>query len=418
MIYAVDAIMGAGKSSFGIQKLINNIKKDKKTIYITPYKNEIKRIMEECNKAGVKVYQPLAFNDKGKRDNFASLVASGKSIVATHACFDGISKDLFMFFKQHKYTLIMDEVHNVVQPICLTEEDREMLLEKKYISINQETDEVIWNKNNMSYEGRFSDIKNLCELGNIYYLSEKLCYWVFPCEIFKSMKDVYILTYLFEGQIQAAYYKSCGVKYKLVSLMNTSNKRGMEGKYKLVEYKSELQHDTIKEYANLISIYHGKLNDEFSMFSFSSTYFEKIKYNKEILKQIKNNIYNYFRNIVKTKAQDNMWTTLKSLEDSLKGGAYSKGFVEMTARATNEYSDKISMAYIYNRFINPTLITFFNKRGVEVNQDLYAISELLQWMFRSRIRKQMPINIYIPSLRMRGLLEKWCNCEIKMEECK
>ena len=412
MIYAVDAIMGTGKTSFGIQKLIELIKNKEKVIYITPYKNEIKRVMEECKKAGVSIKQPLAFKGRGKRDNLVNMMVKGENIIATHSCFDGLSKEYFHFIRNNNYILIMDEVHNVVQPLSLTKDDRD-LLKSRFVIINEETNEVIWRFGENDYDGRFSDVKSLCDLGNIYYLSDKLCYWVFPCEVFKIMKDVYILTYLFEGQIQSAYYKSCGIDYQLKSIINTNSKRGMEGKYELIDYNPELEKEVIEKYKSLLNIYDGKMNDYDSMTSYSSSYFERIKKNKpEVIKQIKKNIYNYFFNITKSKSNENMWTTLKSIEEELKGKGYTKGFVEMTARATNEFADKTSLAYIYNRYVNPCLITFFTKRGVELNQDLYAVSELLQWIFRSQIRKELPINIYIPSKRMRELLIKWTNGEL------
>lgn len=45
--------------------------------------------------------------------------------------------------------------------------------------------------------------------------------------------------------------------------------------------------------------------------------------------------------------------------------------------------------------------------GVELNQDLYAISELLQWIWRSAIRDGECIDLYLPSVRMRELLGMW-----------
>ena len=50
---------------------------------------------------------------------------------------------------------------------------------------------------------------------------------------------------------------------------------------------------------------------------------------------------------------------------------------------------------------------FFVDKGVVINEDEWALSELIQWMFRSSIREQKNINIYIPSKRMRDLLMKW-----------
>lgn len=54
-----------------------------------------------------------------------------------------------------------------------------------------------------------------------------------------------------------------------------------------------------------------------------------------------------------------------------------------------------------------------------MNEDLLAVSDLLQWIWRSAIRKHNPepINIYIPSLRMRTLLYQWLsNKEIKFKK--
>ena len=60
-----------------------------------------------------------------------------------------------------------------------------------------------------------------------------------------------------------------------------------------------------------------------------------------------------------------------------------------------------------NRFINPIVKQFFKDRGVTANEELYALSELLQWIFRSQIRDGKPIDLYLPSRRMREILETW-----------
>ena len=40
---------------------------------------------------------------------------------------------------------------------------------------------------------------------------------------------------------------------------------------------------------------------------------------------------------------------------------------------------------------------------------MFALSEMLQWIWRSRIRQGESINIYVPSKRMRNLLLDWLN---------
>ena len=43
--------------------------------------------------------------------------------------------------------------------------------------------------------------------------------------------------------------------------------------------------------------------------------------------------------------------------------------------------------------------------------DLYALSALLQWVWRSRIRRSQPIKLFIPSERMRDLFKRWLTAD-------
>lgn len=102
-----------------------------------------------------------------------------------------------------------------------------------------------------------------------------------------------------------------------------------------------------------------------------------------------------------------MFTTFKPYRKYVSSNGYSKGFVSCNAKGTNDYRGKKSLAYLINLYPHPDLIHFFESHGVQINQDLYAISELLQWIWRSTIRDGNPINLYVPSMRMRELLGKW-----------
>jgi len=62
-----------------------------------------------------------------------------------------------------------------------------------------------------------------------------------------------------------------------------------------------------------------------------------------------------------------------------------------------------------NRFADPNILKFFRSRNIELDRDAYALSEMLQWIWRSAIRDDKPITLYIPSRRMRTLLIDWIN---------
>ena len=50
---------------------------------------------------------------------------------------------------------------------------------------------------------------------------------------------------------------------------------------------------------------------------------------------------------------------------------------------------------------------FVNHYSLEFDEDMCALGALLQWAWRSQIRNGKPIDIYIPSERMRELLYNW-----------
>ena len=56
----------------------------------------------------------------------------------------------------------------------------------------------------------------------------------------------------------------------------------------------------------------------------------------------------------------------------------------------------------------PWMKNYLLKLGAKnVNQDMYALSILIQWVFRSAIRNGEEIWVYVPSRRMRTLFQTW-----------
>ena len=82
-------------------------------------------------------------------------------------------------------------------------------------------------------------------------------------------------------------------------------------------------------------------------------------------------------------------------------------FVPCNAKATNIYRNRWALAYCYNMFLKPPFKGFFQDNGIEVDESSYSLSCLLQWICRSRLRDGESIVIYLPSKRMRKLLQDW-----------
>ena len=131
--------------------------------------------------------------------------------------------------------------------------------------------------------------------------------------------------------------------------------------------------------------------------------------NDKDVEQLRKNIYNCFTNIWDVPPAERMWSTFKCAQHKLKGKGYTKAFLVFNSKATNNYKSRTCLAYAVNIFMNVNDKLFYKKYGIDVNEDGYALSTMIQWIWRSAIREGKEINIYIPSKRMRTLLIDWIN---------
>ncbi|ULT58706.1 DEAD/DEAH box helicase family protein [Neobacillus drentensis] len=406
-INIIDSIMGSGKTSWAIQYM-NEAPRYKKFIYITPFLNEVERVLNAAEREFVR---PENIKGKSKLDNLKKLILNGEDIVSTHALFQRFDNDLIELIEMQGYTLILDEVMNVIEQVKYTKDDIQVLLTAKtktgesLITIDK-NGFVQWNEKDYS-EGNFTQIRNLAVVNNLMIFENTAMYWLLPVSAFKGFEEIFVLTYMFNGQLQRYYYDLFNLAYSFHSVTNVNDS------YQLIDY-IPLDKEDRSHLREMIKIYYSKPIDKVDLnkigegrYSFSVSHLKKIVENNELRQLIKNNGFNYYINKCKIPVDLVMWTTFKDFEKILSPKNLKKQFVEVTARATNDYVNKSTCIYFANRFMNPILKQFFLSKNVTVDEDLFALSELLQWIFRSRIRNGQPINLYIPSQRMRELLEEY-----------
>jgi len=407
IIRIIDAPCGKGKTSWAIQYMNDVVNKDKKFIFITPFLDEVDRIKSGCKDRSFKA--PVRLSQGSKSASLKRLLTSGENIVSTHNLFSRIDADTIRLIQMGGYTLILDEVMDVVRQEHIDKHDIEMLISQDLISVD-DNGTVCATENSKGYSGRFDDIILDARMNRLIYVDNTLMLWQFPVDIFNAFDEVYNLTYMFDGQIQKYYYDFNNVQYRYHSVELT------DGRYKLTGYdpvNGDIEFRRIvKEY---LRIYNGPLNlIGKGKYDLSVSYHNKAS--APILKKIQNNTYNFFRNVSKgNKSKDNMWTCFKGQQDKLKGNGYAKGFVEFNARATNQYRHKTTLAYLVNRFPRTAINRYFQTKDIKIDADQYALSELIQWVWRSQIRNGKSINLYIPSSRMRGLLHDWIDGKVSID---
>ena len=396
-ITVIDSVMGSGKTSWAIEYM--NSHYDENTLYITPYLGETERIKEHTKK---EIKCPRNFGD-GKLENFLELLRSQEDIASTHALFLKLTEECKEAIREGHYTLFLDETIAAVEPYNVKyKDDIDYLLKKGSIAID-ENGFIQWVDDDL--DTRYNPIKILAQNHSLFFVNQKLLMWRYPPEIFSLFDKVYILTYLFDASILKYYFDMHGVSYETKSVRKAGES------FSLCDYYMP---DT-EEFAKKIHIYNkSDLNENFpqKITGLSASWFRN-KANGDKIKKLQKNIYNFFTNKEPARGEKIMWTTFKESQKKLSGKGYTKGFVSCNCRATNDFSGTDHLAYCLNVYPHVGVSQFFAQHGLVMDSDKYALSEMLQWIWRSSIRDGKEIWIYIPSKRMRKLLQDWLKGKIE-----
>jgi len=395
----IDSGCGTGKTEYAIRHLL---KEEDRVIYLTPYLREVERIRESCPH----MKEPIvsAETGKNKREAFMKLLNEGESIVMTHALFLTLEVEVAEKIREHGYRLVLDEVLNVLTPVSTRMMDIDTMFELGFLE-DLDYGGVRCTEKGLAYlDFAWSDLyhttdyKFFMELeaaraGRLLHIGESVFVWRFPADLLFSFSDVWILTYMFNQQTMSNYLRVHGVQLVFHYMED----------YKLVEGYKKLEG---KEYADLIDIVDSpKLNAIGKQKTALSSSWYNNNYDK--LDILRRHMINFVKRYASAKSKDVMWTSFKKSQEAIADKGFINGFVSCTARATNEYRDRTACAYLINRYENPLVYNYFHNCGLTVNQDVFALSELIQWLFRSAIRDKKPIKLYIPSSRMRGFLQSW-----------
>lgn len=204
MVMVCDAIMGTGKSSAAITYL--NEHPNDKFIYITPYLDEANRIKTGCPDLHfIEPSNKLEKYEYKKYLHTMALIEEGRNITTTHQAFKRYTQEALKDIEEQGYTLIIDENVDVLETFDFHEADLQLAVDAGYI--NETEEEYILADN--AYNGKalaemFGLLSSRRLIKTVDERNEKIFYWTLPPDLMTAFKDVFILTYLFEGQ--SLYY--------------------------------------------------------------------------------------------------------------------------------------------------------------------------------------------------------------------
>lgn len=388
-IKVIDARMGRGKTTAAIHYMQENAGR-KRFLYVTPYLNEVDRICDACN------FDQPESDHSTKLAELKHLLWQKKNIASTHALFYSLDEEALELIRNNKYSLIIDEAIDVIYRVQMTPKDRKIILEQ----MTETDDEGFVHWKDSEYTGKFDTYKEMADSNSLFLLDGRMMFVMNP-DMLNAFSDVTMMTYLFGGQAQKAYLDYYGFEYEICGITNDDVPTFSDSPDAPppIDYGSKIH--IIDDY-KLNAV--GRERNSLSL-----AWYERHNSDSEEIKALRNHMNTFFRRRTHGMSAEQLWTCFKAHSKKLCGdrGRFAGSFLQISARATNEFRGRKYLAYMANRFIDPNISKFFAQRNIKIDADLFALSEMLQWIWRSCIRDGKPIELYIPSRRMRELLQNW-----------
>ena len=399
-IKIIDKPCGSGKTT----AMINNFNNQDKYLVIVPMLSEVDRIVEGSKE--VEFVQPHA-NDNNEGTKYASLeeyLNQGRNIVSTHKMFESLAP-LAKAGLLSDYHIIIDEVPDVVQPIAKKSKTSidEFYIDTGFIEVDEGSGLVRPTQKWIDTQNQVSDtlspkILSAAMSGCLYLQDRQMFIWALPQSILKSGLSLTVLTYKAEGSLFVAYLRKLGLSFQL-------------------ETDASMDNQFREKAAELIAInYIQALKDEKFSHNAQQKGCKSASYCKKVSSSLKNLRGRKLRDV---NAKDILITCMKEAwlkpanDNNVKLGPFAKdsrlgeaNWIPNTTRGTNDYAHCSHLIYLYDQHPHPFITRWLGDSSTAF-ADAYALTELIQWVWRSRVRKGEPITVYIPSLRMRMLFEIW-----------
>lgn len=410
----LDAVPGTGKSSWAFKHL--NSAKETNWIYVSPYLDEVGdgrqkgRIHTECPELDFK--SPQQTSRQNKSENLEELLENSKNIACTHALFNRMTSEHCKWIKHHNYAIIIDEVLEGISLLSASADLRQdiiALLSEEFL-LQHDDGRLEWNPSKPILRS-YSEIVEYCERGELYLYLDDVLIRRGNIKAISSAKECWVMTYLFESSVMSKWLRMHGVPYEYAKVdLHRSPEKAKEDMCKLIK--------VVDVPRNIQKIEKAQRNPDYC---FSATSYAKRLRASDMatMKRAMESAVRRYRDDPHLHSKGNViWTTFKDYEERLVGRGYTQSsdayvedatspFASKNMRASNQYSNKNIVFYTVNVFAHPTITSYIEHIGQEIDEDAYALSECIQFVYRSAIRKSEPIILMFFSTRMKTLFEQW-----------
>lgn len=421
-IKVIDSLCGSGKTTY----IFNHIKANanERWLYVSPYLTEVgngnTKGRIQTTLPELSFQSPMDSDYGGKLSSLKELLDAGENIAVTHQLYKNLTPSLCNLIEQQGYNLVIDETVDLITMITgVTRHDIDLLKQSGIVAVDEITGKVRWKQKD--YKGRYYDIKKLAESETLYVYKDYILVTKLSPTLLSSSKSVYILTYLFESSVMRYFMEIHNIQYEYYY---PSTLRSAKELKQQLRDNLEILPIPRKLWKMQLTSSNGLPNNAFM----SSSWFDKV--DDSVLEDIRVSLESVVKNNFKS-GNKVFWTTFKKVKPQLESSRFKREFCEIleedyvdvtelqhgwvpkNQRASNEYADCNSCIIACNTFMYLPLKRYLNdcmaKTGVclRCDDDNYALSELVQFIFRGTIRKNQPMQLLIVSNRMKMLFEDW-----------
>lgn len=381
----LDAPMGAGKTT----AIINMVKTTQKHyLIVTPYLEEITRI---CASTGC-----ITPETDHKQHELLELVKTGKNICITHELFSRCSLQTLTALQG--YSLIIDEEPQTISVLedlkGYSQHDITDLINAGYLGITEDT-HSLYAIEDKHCQGVLSSLyEYLCTLlvtNDIYMSNSAFIHMKKRC-IWEYFEDITICSYRLHYSLLQAY---CELNTIATHYQHIENGHIVDG---YLDQKPanlyRLQCYTPQKLKASCSVYWYQTHTEDVKTLLSS--FDKWR-ERRVPAEYRKGYY---------------WTTYKSFQELIAKTTKKitqKKFVSCNAKATNKYRNCHVVGVFIQRFLNVPITQFLSAKGVCVDEKEFALSELLQFVWRSNMRTNdsTPVFVFIGSRKLYDNFMSW-----------
>jgi len=409
-VEVVDARMGSGKSTEIIKWIDSN--PQEKWLFVSPLLSEVEeggRLMTALNHTVF--VSPITSDDHDrKQDHLLELLASGANVACTHSLYLQMSDEHLDWIEKHGYILVIDEEINVVDGMsAYSYSDVRWLIDYGHITVQESDGMLMWQAgDNVGEKHKYKLMKQLCDAQSLYAAkrSESILVTQLPVRLISAAKRVVILTYMFKGNILDCFLRLKGIESKPFTEI-TVNEPDMADVQKLV---------------TIVPVPRNfKLTGKLSGTWWKSASTADIKAVQNAIRSVCNATDAHPSKVMYTLPKSRFHQDGKQTVVNPRGyrqwkdqdGNINYCWLPCSIRATNDYAEKNVLIHAYRRHPLQSVNAYLQDYGQPIDIEVFALSELLQWTWRSAIRNGEPISICILSDKMLKLFQVWLAGEWK-----